>query len=167
MPAPVPPPPPGRLARWFFRVPQWLYRMGLGGCERLVGMHWLLITTKGRRTGLPRPVMVDLLDHDPATGRYYVQPGWGRASDWVKNIEANPIVDIQDGRRRFRARAIDVSGPEGGEHASRFMRKHPLARLLAKRMLGIEMPASEEALRAVLSKDIMVLAFEPVDGDAM
>lgn len=157
--------PPGPLLRLFFRVPLGLYRLGLGGWERLFGMRWLKITTVGRKTGLPRAVMVDLLDHDRATGRYYVQPGWGRASDWVKNIAANPVVEIQDGRRRFRARAIDVSGEEGAARASRFMQRHPMARVMAKRVLGLELPRSEDALRQYLAQNAVFLAFEPIDRE--
>jgi deazaflavin-dependent oxidoreductase (nitroreductase family) len=119
------------LRRLLFRVPLVLHRLGIRGLERLVGIDWIVVTTRGRRSGRPRTVMLDVVGRDPATDTYYVQPANGRRADWVRNVRADPVVDVEVRGRRFRARAADVTGPEGAEVVLRFIRGHPwYARLI-------------------------------------
>ena len=61
------------------------------------------ITTKGRRTGKPHSILVDVIEHDSMTDVYYVSSAYGSGADWVKNIKANPVFNVQVGRRRFKA----------------------------------------------------------------
>ncbi len=149
---------------WFFRLPVVLYRLGMPGYECLFGLRWIMITTKGRRTGKSHMVILDLVGHDPACGRYYVQPGWGRNCDWVKNIEAHSVIEVQIGRKRFQAKATDVSGPEGGEWIFRFIKAHPLlTRLIGEKILGVRLKGrSDEEVRA-LTNGLMVFALVPLE----
>ena len=155
------PPPPNPWLVRFFRLPVAIYRLGLPGYERLFGQRWILVTTTGRRTGRPHAVMLDLVGHDTTPGRYCIQSGWGRSVDWVRNIEAQPLVEAQLGRRRFTARVVDVSGAEGAEWALRFMKARPLqSRLMAKSMLGLEL-GSDEEVRAWLRDKAVVFGLDP------
>ncbi len=160
------PHPPSRLLLWFLRLPIAIYRLGLPGYERLFGQRWIVVTTKGRRTGKPHAVMLDIVGHDPTTRRYYVQPGWGRRSAWVRNIEAHPFIEAQIGRQQFKAKVVDVSGAEGAEQVQRFLKAHPLqSRIVAKFMLGLELEAqSEEELREWIMKNLAVFGLDPEDG---
>src|SRR5262245_39433632 len=106
---------PGHLLRALFRLPVQLYERRFRGYDRLFNREWILLTTTGRKTGRPHRVMLDLVGHDPSTKRYYIQPGWGRRCDWVRNIEVHSEVQAQVGSDAFRARALNVSGPEGAE----------------------------------------------------
>ena len=38
--------------------------IGLGGMERIIDFRLMRLTTKGRRTGRPHTVMVDVLGHE-------------------------------------------------------------------------------------------------------
>ena len=67
--------------------------------------HFLLLTHVGRKSGLPRQTILEVLLHDRAKDVYYVMAGWGVRSDWVKNIEKTPQVQIRVGRRQVCALA--------------------------------------------------------------
>lgn len=73
--------PPHGLARTLYRLPIKLYRLHLGWL--LMG-HFLLLTHVGRKSGLPRQTVLEVLLHDKARDVYYVLAGWGEKSDWVK-----------------------------------------------------------------------------------
>lgn len=148
-------------------MPVSLYRLGLGGFERLYGMRWILVTTAGRRTGNPHSVLLDVLSHDAGTDTYYVQPAYGRGADWVQNIEKNPLVDAQVGRRRFRARALAISGEEGAERMMGFIHDHPVEWWMIGWMLGIKPPPevkSGEQLQRWLAGEFLYVGIRPTAG---
>ncbi len=81
---------PGRgFRRLFFRGPLYLWRMGLG---RLLGDRFLVLTTRGRKSGLSRHTMLEVVFYE---GRPYVGAGWGTSSAWVRNLLADPQVLVQ------------------------------------------------------------------------
>lgn len=74
------------------------------------GLPMLLLTTRGRKTGLPRTVALAYAEID---GAYVVvggDHGAPRDPEWVRNVAACPDVQIEVGRRRLDARAVIVSG---------------------------------------------------------
>jgi deazaflavin-dependent oxidoreductase (nitroreductase family) len=77
---------PRGVARALYRLPIWLFRIRLGW---LLMKHFLLLTHTGRKSGLPRQTALEVLQHDKASGRYYVFAGWGEQADWVKNHREN------------------------------------------------------------------------------
>jgi deazaflavin-dependent oxidoreductase (nitroreductase family) len=93
------------LLAWFFRIPLGLYRIGLA--EQLGGST-LLLTTRGRKTGRWRTTPLNYLVDGDVT---YVLSGMGPGSDWLRNLQADPRVQVQVGRRRFAARAETIVDP--------------------------------------------------------
>lgn len=81
----------GKLRRFFFRLPLYLWRLGLGP---LLPTHLLVLTTTGRKSGLPRHTA---LEYTQMNQRKYIASGWGKRSDWYKNIMADPYVTVQTG----------------------------------------------------------------------
>ena len=65
----------------------------------------LVLSTWGRKSNLPRHTMLSYIQVD---GQTYVASGWGAASDWYKNILANPAVTIQARGKVYAARARRV-----------------------------------------------------------
>src|SRR6185503_11203070 len=98
-----------------YRLPLWFHRRGIRGYERILGIDWLVLTTRGRRTGTPRTVMLDVIGHDEARDVWYVQPADGRRSNWVQNLLANPEATVEVRGRQFQARATEVTGAEGAD----------------------------------------------------
>ena len=75
--------------------PQVAYALGLGP---IIGRKILLLTTTGRKTGLPR---VTPLQYEEIDGCYYLGSAMGTQADWYKNLEANPKVTVRVGRKTF------------------------------------------------------------------
>ncbi len=120
---------PDPLRRALYRLPLLLERAGLprldGPVRTLLGIEWIVLETVGRRTGRPHTVVLDVIAHDAAADRYYVQPAYGHAADWVRNVRREPRVTARVGARRFRAVVRDASGPEGADAMLRFVHAHP------------------------------------------
>jgi deazaflavin-dependent oxidoreductase (nitroreductase family) len=101
LPAPIPYP-SGPLARALYRSPMLLWRMGWGP---LFGWVIVIVTTFGRKSGLPRRVAVEFHARE---GRKYTFSAWGEGAQWYRNIQANPHVTIQtsDGTESVIARRV-------------------------------------------------------------
>lgn len=93
------------LVRWFFRLPVLLYRLGMAD---QLGRSTLLLTTRGRKTGLPRTTPLNYVVDGNVT---YVLSGTGPGSDWLRNLEADPHVHVRLGRARFDALAETIADP--------------------------------------------------------
>src|SRR5258708_40272246 len=99
-----------RASLWLhtmLKVPTLVYRGPLA--ELMRSRCVLLLTTYGRRTGLPRTGAVSFM---PVDDHFVVFSGWGITSNWFRNIRANPEVTVSVGRRRMRATAHVVDDPE-------------------------------------------------------
>jgi F420H(2)-dependent quinone reductase len=92
-----------RLMRIGNRIGVWMYRTFYG---RLFGgrrdVHVLLITTPGRRTGIPRSTFVRYLD----TAEGFVVWGTGSGSphdpDWFRNLRQAKVGHVQVRTQRLR-----------------------------------------------------------------
>lgn len=65
------------------------------------------LTTRGRRTGRPHRIEIWYAVNEPGT--LYLLSGGAHASDWVKNLLADPhiTVEVDGALRAGRARIID------------------------------------------------------------
>lgn len=80
------------------------YQKGIGP-TRVV----LLLTTIGRKSGLPR---VTPLQYEEIDGVYYIGSARGTRSDWFRNIQANPCVELQIRERHLQGTAEPVCDPQ-------------------------------------------------------
>jgi deazaflavin-dependent oxidoreductase (nitroreductase family) len=122
------------LLRRALRAPIWLYRARLGG---LLGHSFLLLTHRGRKSGLPRQTVLEVLRYDRPTGTHIVAAGWGPTSDWFRNIQQTPQVIVRAGGRRVAARA-EVLPPDAAARELRwYATHHPIrARGLGRLITG-------------------------------
>lgn len=149
---------PTGLLRFFLRLPIALYRVRLGF---LLGRRFLMLEHVGRSSGLRRYVVIEVVDHDPQTGAYWVCSGWGRGADWFRNIQKTPEVWLTAGWRRSSARARELEGEEAAAPLRRYASAHPYAlRKLAEMMLG-EAPADAEQAVERLVKAVPVVELSP------
>lgn len=98
--------------QWFGRLHRAAYRATggrVGG--RLVGLDVLLLTTTGRRTGLPRTTPMPFY----RDGDRLVLVGSNGGADtdpaWWKNLQATPEAEVEIGRERLAVRAA-LATPE-------------------------------------------------------
>lgn len=97
-----------------------LYALGLGP---LVGRLILLLTTTGRKSGLPR---VTPLQYEESDGAILVGSARGRKSDWFRNVVANPHVLVLVKSRRFRGLAEPITDPARiADFLELRLRRHP------------------------------------------
>jgi deazaflavin-dependent oxidoreductase (nitroreductase family) len=87
------------------RVFKTLYALGLGPA---VGRMVLLLTTTGRKSGLPRTTA---LQYEEVDGAIYLGSSKGTQADWFKNLAANPCVSIRVKSRQFSGKAEPVTDP--------------------------------------------------------
>ena len=95
----------------------------------------LLLTTRGRRTGLPRTGAVSFMPLP--NGHYVIFSGWGVGSNWYRNLRAEPRVWLQVGRRRMLGTATVVEDPN---------RRAELMRQMAQRSSGCGPPRAVRPL---------------------
>lgn len=91
--------------------------------------HWnCRLTTRGRRSGLPRTVTI-WFALDPAAGRVLLTGGAGMPQ-WCRNLRADGDVRLRIGRVALRGRARVVEDPREAEAIRRrFTARYRLARL--------------------------------------
>jgi deazaflavin-dependent oxidoreductase (nitroreductase family) len=148
-----------------FRIPLWLYRLGLGW---LLGHQFLVLTHVGRRTGRVHQTVLKVLHHDPSTGESIVASAWGEQTDWYRNIQARPALAVQIAGARFVPRQRVVPPDEALAVFRDWIRRQ---RWFARLMLGqigqsIDVPEAE--LRALVVRfpfiGLSPAAREPADA---
>jgi deazaflavin-dependent oxidoreductase (nitroreductase family) len=91
-----------RPAKYLHRI---LYAVGLGP---IIGRVILLLTTTGRKSGKQRitPVQYEEID-----GKLYIGSARGSRADWVRNIAADPHVEVKVKNQHFRGVATLINDP--------------------------------------------------------
>ena len=148
--------PPKGLSRIFFRLPIGLYRAGLGW---MLGNRFLLLNHVGRKSGLPRQAVLEVVEHDPETDVYVVAVGFGEKSDWYRNLLVDPDVSIQVGRRKIAVTAECLDPQTAGEIMEDFARRYPMEAKMAG-VLGFEVNGSEEDYHK-MGEMMTLIAFRP------
>ena len=80
------------LMRALYRLPLLLWRMGLGW---VLPSSMLVLTTRGRKSGLPRHTMLDYVVHE---GEVVIGSAWGKRSQWARNLASDAIVNAETWR---------------------------------------------------------------------
>ncbi|MEU8226370.1 nitroreductase/quinone reductase family protein [Kribbella sp. NPDC048915] len=95
------------------RVGVWMYRT-LNG--RLASgskdVHVLLLTTPGRRTGVPRSTGVRYLETDEGLLVWGTGSGSRQDPDWFRNLRAARTSDVQTGSEHRSMQARELTGHE-------------------------------------------------------
>ena len=150
---------PSGISRLLFRAPIWLYKLNLGW---LMGGRMLKMTHTGRKSGEPRHVVLEVVKHDPALDTYYIAAAWGDKSDWVKNIQANPQVHVQVGRRHLDMIAEQLSPEESEAVILDYSQRHTSVMMNLARFMGYKLDGSEGDFRE-LGRLLLMFALKPRD----
>jgi deazaflavin-dependent oxidoreductase (nitroreductase family) len=152
--------PPHGLARLSFRLPVWVYRLGLGG---LLGTRFLLLTHTGRKTGRERKTVLEVVRYDQEAYTFVVAADFGTRSDWYRNICTNPSVLGQCGRKLWQMTASFLSPEQAGDELLNYAGRHPLALKELARFMGYHLDGSPASIRA-LGQDLAMVAFRPTSS---
>jgi len=129
------------------------YRRGIGP-TRIV----LLLSTIGRKTGLPR---VTPLQFEEVDGAYYVASARGPEADWFKNILANPNVQIRVREREFDALAEPIVEPARiADFIELRLRRHPImVRLIMHLFDGLPLRFTRADLEELCKGKTMIILY--------
>ena len=151
-----------RRTLWYLlRAPVYLYRWHLG---RLLGIRFLLLTHIGRRTGLRRQTVLEVMKYRKEGPEVVVMSGFGPNADWLRNIEVTPGPEVAIGSRHFIATHRFLGEEEairvvrGYERRNRFIAS--LVRVVLSRLLGWRYRGSDEDCRRLV-RQLPLLVFRP------
>lgn len=109
--------------RWFARAPIQLYRLGLGP---LIGTRLVLLEHRGRRSGLPRTVVLEVIAIED--GAPVAVSGFGERAQWCRNVVADPDARAWWGTRAPRAvRVVRMTTARSREVLADYASKKPRA----------------------------------------
>jgi deazaflavin-dependent oxidoreductase (nitroreductase family) len=119
---------------------------------------------KGRRTGLRRQTVLEVLEFRKEGPEVVVANGFGPDTDWLHNIQANPDGEVTVGLRHFIAshrflneeEAINVT--QRYEHRNRFIA--PVVRQGFSWLLGWKYRPSDVDRRRLV-RQLPLIAFRP------
>jgi deazaflavin-dependent oxidoreductase (nitroreductase family) len=150
----LPRPPRGwKAALW--RLPIWLYRLGMGW---LLGGRFLLLTHTGRASGKARQAVIEVVAHNAQTKTYFAVSGFGEKAQWFQNITKTPQVRIQVASRKMAARAERLPVEEGESILQEYASRHPAALREISRLLKLPYDGSPESISAI-ARVLPVVAF--------
>jgi deazaflavin-dependent oxidoreductase (nitroreductase family) len=133
--------------RWILRAPLALYRLRLGW---LLGGRFVELTVPGRRSGLPRRVVLEVLRRDPASGALWVASAWSERAEWFRNLVAHPRARVRSGLRQLEATAEVLDDESAARELARYARDHPLAYwLIGPLLVGGRGSGSPDEIAAV------------------
>jgi deazaflavin-dependent oxidoreductase (nitroreductase family) len=143
------------------RAPVYLYRWGLGW---LLGKRVMLLTHIGRRTGLRRETVLEVVQYRKRGPEVVVVNGFGLDSDWVRNIETTPGAEVTVGSQHFVASHRFLGEEEAMrviqayEYRNRFIA--PIVRRGFSWLLGWQYRGGENDRRQLVSQ-LPLNAFRP------
>ncbi|HEY1933498.1 MAG TPA: nitroreductase family deazaflavin-dependent oxidoreductase [Acetobacteraceae bacterium] len=145
-----------------FRAPVLLYHWR---CGWILGHRFLLLIHTGRRTGRRRETILEIMEFRIAPDEMVVMSGFGRNADWLRNIQANPRIELMVGSRRFAAtcRLLDAAEAAtvvaGYERRCRWLGR--IIRAVLTRLLGWRYDGSEASRRRLVAQ-LPLVAFRPI-----
>lgn len=144
-----------------FAAPNALYACGWG---RLLGHRFVQLTHTGRTSGRRYRVVLEAVRYDPATGEVTVSVGFGRGSDWYRNVHAGgpAWVDFGRGAREVEWRELRIG--EAMAVMADYERCAGLFRPVVRRVLGalagFEYRGTDDDRRRLV-ETLPMLAFTP------
>ncbi len=154
---------PGRVALAAMRLPRPLYRHGLG---RVLGHTFLLVTHRGRKTGVPHQTVAMAVTWNPATKEVVVCSVWGE-TQWIRNLRAHPALRVEIGGEAFTPDQRFLGADDAVAAVLAFGRLHPWRLRILSGILGWSDFASEPGIRTLVAARPFV-AFRPAlehEGD--
>jgi deazaflavin-dependent oxidoreductase (nitroreductase family) len=115
----------------------------------------LLLTTTGRKSGLPRttPLQYEVID-----SVYYVASARGPAADWFRNLQANPHVQVRAGDNQFDALAEAITDPiRVADFLEYRLQRHPRMIGAMLRMEGLPADHTRDELEKFAAEKAVVV----------
>ena len=149
------PDPPRDIKALLWRMPIWLYRLGLGW---MLGNKALLLTHTGGKSGQSRQAVLEIIQAYPSENRSQIVAGFNPGSNWYKNIKAEPRVTIQVGKTKIKAVSVQLENNLAGDPLITYDQKHLGKLKTLSRLIGHEIDHSPAGYQ-VFGEQIPVIEF--------
>ena len=111
---------------WFTKFHRSVYRATGGRIgSKLMGLHMLLLTTVGRKTGLERVIPLACFPDGDDLVVVASNDGQAHHPAWWRNLQSNPDARVRFGREERRVRATLARGEERDRLWLRVKRENP------------------------------------------
>jgi len=120
-------------------------------------------THRGRKSGQVRRTILEVLHYDPQTREVLVVSGWEGKTDWYRNIQHEPVLEVRIGRVQYRPVQEFLSPEETAQLILTLFRQRPREVRFVGPLLGIDPDAQDAALRARLEDFFRGVRFRPAD----
>jgi deazaflavin-dependent oxidoreductase (nitroreductase family) len=125
-----------------------------------LGSRFLRLIHIGRKSGLERQTVLEVVHHLQETNTYYIASGFGKKSDWYRNLNKTPLVKVQVGQRTWPAIAELLSPEKAEDIIMEYARRHPAALKQLAHLMGYHIEANEKDYRA-LGRMVPIFALIP------
>jgi F420H(2)-dependent quinone reductase len=137
------------LDRWLSPLGAWVYRRTKGEITRPWKVDALLLTTRGRRSGRERTVVLQFFPDDRAMIVAAANDGGASDPGWYFNLAADPVGRVEVMGRTIPVRATELPPDEAAEWWGRILRRDP----------------SYERYARATSRSIPILRLVPAGGE--
>jgi deazaflavin-dependent oxidoreductase (nitroreductase family) len=137
---------PGPVFSRLFKTPIFFYRIGLPIFSSFI----LILTTTGRKSGKQRVTPVEYLRENDS-GYPVIMAGWGGKTDWRRNIDTDPHVQVQIGHERYDGIAEALDDAAVATRLTESMKINPNSAKIWSRWAGeiVSLEDPDSILRAV------------------
>lgn len=139
-------------------MPLVFYRLRLGF---VLGGRFLLLRHVGRKSGLQRETVLEVVHFDESSGTYTIASGFGPRSDWYQNLLRHPQASIRVRNRDMDVIAKPLSPEASGETMVRYLKQYPQAAKALPGLLGFRVDGGEEDYRTLGREHIPFVDLEP------
>jgi deazaflavin-dependent oxidoreductase (nitroreductase family) len=113
------------LDKWLSPLGVWVYRRTKGGVARRWDVDALLLTTRGRRTGRDRTVVLQFFPDGEAMVVTAANDGGDAYPAWYHNLTAEPDARVEVQGRSLPVRAEELPAEEAGAWWERIVERDP------------------------------------------
>lgn len=140
----------------FMKMPLILYRMKLGW---LLGKRFMRLTHVGRKSGRVYHTVLAVLCFDAQTREILAVSPWSE-SNWYRNIQAAPALEVETARFRYTPVQRSLSPEEIASAFLAFRKQYPIFSRMVARIPGWNINASYEEFLE-LARTLRGVAFRP------
>jgi deazaflavin-dependent oxidoreductase (nitroreductase family) len=151
----------GRIWIWLNNWPLILFQLRLGW---LFGGVCLVVTHRGRRSGMARRTALFVARYDPKNEESIVLAVYGERANWYRNLLHAPALEVWIGRRRYVPQQRFLRDDEVEELLLAYNREWPRVSPLFAWLLGWPSPRDVAANRQ-LAATLRAVAFRPLQVD--
>jgi deazaflavin-dependent oxidoreductase (nitroreductase family) len=113
------------LDKWLNPFGVWIYRRTRGGVAKPWKVDALLLTTRGRRSGRERTVVLQFFPDGEAMVVTAANDGGNAYPAWYLNLSAEPEASAEVSGRNIPVRAQELSADEAASWWSRIVERDP------------------------------------------